>query len=106
MSFFKSTPSVSVTEAAQKAHAEGAVIVDVRMPEEFASGHASGAFNCPLPSLAKCLEKLKKFSAVYVICQSGGRSSAAVSQLLSQNINAINVSGGTLAWRAQGLPIA
>ncbi len=107
MSFFSfsSTPSVSVIEAAERSRASDAILIDVRTPKEYAAGHASGAVSCPLPSLASCLKKLKSFSAVYVICQSGGRSGAAVSQLLSQNINAINISGGTLAWRAHGLPI-
>lgn len=105
MGFFSSIPTVSVTEAAEKVGKSDAVFVDVRMPEEYAHGHARGAENCPLPSLSKCFDKLKKYSTVYVICQSGGRSSAAVSALLGQQINALNVSGGTSSWRAHGLPI-
>lgn len=103
--FFSPTPSVSVAEAAQRAAAGDAILIDVRMPDEYAAVHAAGALNCPLPSLASCLEKLKRFKAVYVICQSGGRSARATAQLMSQEINAINVSGGTLAWQAHGLPL-
>lgn len=105
MSFFNRTPSVSVSEAAQKARVQGSALVDVRMPDEYSSGHASGAINCPLPSLSSCFEKLKQLDTVYVICHSGGRSAAAVSQMLPHGINAINVSGGTLAWNAHGLPL-
>lgn len=104
MGFFSSIPSVSATEAAQKLRGDGVVLVDVRSPEEYADGHASGALNCPLPSLAECVDKLKNFAEVYVICQSGGRSSVAVSKLLSQSVRAVNVAGGTSAWRAYGLP--
>jgi rhodanese-related sulfurtransferase len=106
MGFFSSSvPSVSATEAAQKLRDGSAVLVDVRHPEEYAGGHAHGALNCPLPSLNQCVDKLKRFTEVYVICQSGGRSAAAVSVLLSSNVRAINVSGGTSAWRSLGLPI-
>lgn len=104
--FFNKTPSVSVAEAAQKVREAGAALVDVRSPGEFKNGHARGACNCPLPSLRDCMDKLKKFNEVYLICQSGGRSSAATSALRAAGINAINVSGGTSAWHAQGLPLA
>lgn len=105
MSFFNSIPSVSVKEAMQKTTDNGAVLVDVRTPDEYASGHARGAINCPLPSIASCAGKLNAFKTVYVICRSGGRSASGVSQLIPHGINAINVSGGTLAWAAAGLPI-
>ena len=83
-----------------------AVLVDVRSPAEYASGHAAGSRNCPLPSLSDCVEKLKGFAEVYVICLSGGRGSAAVSAMRAAGINAINISGGTLAWSAHGLPVS
>jgi rhodanese-related sulfurtransferase len=106
MGFFSSIPSVSAAEAAQKLREEGAVLVDVRSPDEFAEGHAQGASNCPLPVIDSCVDKLKNFNEVYVICQSGGRSSAAVSKLLLENVHAINVAGGTAAWRSHGLPVS
>ena len=106
MGFFTAVPSVTVVEAEQKMRGKGAILVDVRNPDEFAAGHARGAENCPLPVLGSCVDKLKGYSEVYVICQSGGRSASAVSSLLSENVRAYNVSGGTSAWRANGLPVA
>lgn len=105
MGFFSSTPSISVADAAHKVHGDNTAFIDVRSAEEYASGHAVGAQNYPLPALGEHIDALKKFSEVYVICQSGGRSSSAVSQLIPHKINAINVSGGTSAWRAAGLSI-
>lgn len=107
MNFFGSrVPSVSVADAAQHLTRNDAVLVDVRSEVEYASGHAKGAINCPLPSLRNCVERLRSFASVYVICQSGGRSSMAVAALVSENINAVTVAGGTLAWRAHGLPLS
>ncbi len=106
MSFFSSVPSVSVVEAAQKMRAANKAFIDVRTPEEYSSGHARGAVSMPLSTLGTRANELAKFDSVYVICQSGGRSSSATSQLLARKINAINVAGGTLAWKAAKLPLA
>lgn len=106
MGFFSSVPSITVDEAAKRIHDKTVAFIDVRSAEEYASGHAVGAQNYPLPSLGTHTGALKKFSEVYVICQSGGRSSSAVAQLLREKINAINVAGGTSAWRSAGLLIA
>ena len=107
MWFSNPIPAVSVTEASEKVRAEGATFIDVRTPEEYRSGHAAGARNVPLGDLNDPVaEQLKRFSEVYVICQSGGRSSTAVAKLRAANVNAINVKGGTSAWRSSNLAIA
>jgi len=78
-------------------------LVDVREPDEFASGHAVGAVNVPLGSITSA--SLPDESAtVYVICQSGGRSLRAVDALTARGIDAVNVEGGTSAWMHAGLP--
>ncbi|HEY6022382.1 MAG TPA: rhodanese-like domain-containing protein [Candidatus Paceibacterota bacterium] len=105
MGFFSKIPSVTAPQAAEHTKRDGTVLIDVRSEVEFASGHAKSAINCPLPSLRNCVERLRSFVSVYVICQSGGRSSTATSMLISEKINATNVAGGTSAWRAHGLPI-
>lgn len=104
--FFGSIPSASTTDTAKHIGAPGVAFIDVRTPEEYASGHAKGAESYPLQQFSpSTIEKLKRYDSVYVICQSGGRSSMAVSHLRAEMIKAINVSGGTSAWRADGLPM-
>ncbi|HEY6502437.1 MAG TPA: rhodanese-like domain-containing protein [Chitinophagaceae bacterium] len=76
----------------------GAVIVDVRMPQEYRSGHIKGSINLPLPGLNKEIGKLKKMNKpVITCCLSGGRSSVAKKLLSRQGIEVYN--GGS--W--QGL---
>ncbi len=106
MGFFTSVPSVAVTEVEQKMQGESTILIDVRNPDEYSSGHARGAVNYPLPQIAHYIDKLKGYSEVYVICQSGGRSATATSALIKAGISAVNVTGGTSAWRAHGLPVA
>ena len=60
----------------------GALIVDVRTPAEYASGHIDGALNLPLGQLSQKLGKLgKKKRPLLVYCRSGNRSSSAVALL-------------------------
>ena len=104
--FFNTTPSISVSDAAQKVAGPDVAFIDVRTPAEFASGHAKYALNIPLNALgADAVARLKKYAQVYVICQSGGRSSMATKTLIAAGIKAINVSGGTSAWKSHGLPM-
>lgn len=81
-----------------------AVVIDVRTPSEFASGHVPGARNLPLGTLPESAKALDA-GPVWVICRSGGRSAQAASLLAGQGREVINVMGGTLAWRRAGLPL-
>lgn len=84
---------------------DGALLLDVRTEAEYAGGHAKGAMHIPLDELEERAGELKGASEVYVICQSGGRSAQAVNYLTAEGVNAINVAGGTRAWRSDGLPM-
>ncbi len=59
----------------------GAVILDVRTPQEFAQGHAPGSRNVPLDQLADHLSKLDRTKPILVCCASGARSGAAKAML-------------------------
>jgi len=71
--------------------AEGALIIDVRTPGEFNTGHVVGSKNIPLDALAVQISDLKKLNvAIITCCASGMRSGVAASQLKSVGIEAIN----------------
>lgn len=70
--------------------ASGAVIVDVRSPAEYASGHISNSVNIPLDSLQGRLSKLKKGVPVITCCASGMRSRVARSILQSNGFKVYN----------------
>lgn len=72
----------------------GAVIVDVRMPQEYRTGHIKGSINVPLQGLNKEIDKLKKLNKpVITCCLSGGRSAVAKRILSQQGIEAYNGGG-------------
>lgn len=100
--------AISVAEAAalQK---NGAILVDVREPDEFEAVSAPGAILVPLSHIQRL--GLAAFSAsgvdpqaegLLIICRSGGRS-GMVCEALGEG--AINVEGGMQAWQAAGLPV-
>lgn len=87
------------------AHAQGAKVVDVRTPGEFAAGHVPGAVNLPLNELRADDPRLPEGEPLYVICEVGGRSSRAADTLAAAGRSVVNVQGGTRAWRDAGQPV-
>lgn len=78
----------------QKAIAEGAVLIDVRTPNEFLSGSVDGAINIPLQNLDSIENRVETSKTIIVFCRSGSRSSQAKSVLEKKGYpNVIN--GGT-----------
>jgi rhodanese-related sulfurtransferase len=72
----------------------GAVIIDVRTPEEFKSGHIPQSQNIPLQILQQKINDVKKKNKpVIACCASGGRSSMATTLLQNAGIEAVNGGG-------------
>lgn len=69
---------------------EGAVILDVRTPQEYQGGHAAGAINIPLDRLQDGLQRLDRTKPVITCCRSGARSAAAADILKSAGFEAHN----------------
>ena len=78
---------------------EGAFLVDVRTPGEFADGHVRGSVNIPL-DITKEIAKFKDKKNIIVFCRSGNRSGMAKSLLEQQGITNV-VNGGTWQHVAQ-----
>lgn len=85
---------------------EGASVVDVREPDEFAAGHITGALNIPLGSLQANLERVPRDRPVLTYCAVGERSTTAAS-ILERNgfADVRNLEGGMTAWRRSGMPV-
>ena len=98
-------PEVEPPHAAQIATGADALIVDVREPEEWESGHAPDALHLPLSKLADEHHRLPKGHHLLVICRSGGRSSHAAAFLARLGHRVSNVRGGMLAWLEHELPV-
>lgn len=99
--------SVSTAEAVRLINREKAVLIDVAEPAEFAAGHAAGARNVPLGSLAGSKElPSNKAVPLVLLCPTGARAARAAAQLRKLgHQRAIAVSGGNKAWREANLPV-
>ncbi len=87
---FGNTDNSQLTEAIK----DGAYLVDVRTPAEFAGGSVKGAVNIPLDKVPTELSKFKGKENIVVFCRSGNRSGQAKS-ILEQNGFQNVVNGGT-----------
>lgn len=87
---------------------EGAHIIDVRNPDEYANGHVAGAPLIPVNSVFARREELPKEGKLIFICSVGQRSALACEMAAAGGIPAerlYNVEGGTDAWVKAGEPL-
>jgi rhodanese-related sulfurtransferase len=83
-----------------------AAYVDVRTPEEFASGHVAGAINIPHDQMSARYNELAAFyySPIVVYCQSGRRAGLALEVLKEKGFTKAVNGGGVADMRETGVP--
>lgn len=82
---------------------KNSVIIDVRTPEEYATGHISGAINIDLfnDEFENNIKALDKSKTVFVYCKVGGRSADAAAKLAKESFkNVYDLKGGIMAWQS------
>jgi rhodanese-related sulfurtransferase len=92
---------IDVDELAERLRS-GARVIDVRESDEYGRGHVPGALSVPLGTVPDRLDLFRGDAPVYVICQTGRRSWRACEFAEANDIDAVNVAGGTTAWIATG----
>ena len=95
-------PTIDGTAAQQLVTRKGALLLDVRTPEEFSSGYVDGAVNVPVQVLSEQLSTLpaKKDQDVVVYCRSGARSARAAGILKNAGFTKVHDLGGMSNWNA------
>ena len=84
-------------EARQKVQ-QGALLLDVRTPQEYAAGHLSDAVNIPVQQLPGRMAELGPVArSVVVYCRSGGRSATAARMLRAAGHDVTDL-GPMSAW--------
>ncbi len=87
---------------------EGLVtVIDVRPPEEYASGHLPGAINIPLSELESQLERLDPSEEIVAYCRGPHCVLAfeAVEKLREKGFKARRMEDGLPEWKLAGLPV-
>ncbi|NDD28872.1 MAG: MBL fold metallo-hydrolase [Proteobacteria bacterium] len=99
------TPRATAAEVAHRLEsAEPPFVLDVRTPDEWNTAHIEGSVNIPLSELAKRQGEIPHDRPIIVHCQSGYRSSMAMSLLEQQGGDLTEMTGGIAAWLQAGLP--
>lgn len=84
----------------------GAFVLDVREPDEWAAGHIEGATLIPLGQLTSRAGEVPADRVVVVVCRSGSRSAEGRDILRAAGLErATSMAGGINDWIAAGLPV-
>lgn len=81
------------------------VVIDVRTPEEFATGHITNAVNINVEGadFDAQIANVTKTASIAVYCHSGRRSAIAADKMVAAGFKNIhNLDGGISAWTAAG----
>lgn len=84
---------------------DGALLLDVREPDEWEAGHAPAAVHVPMKEVQDRQGELPKDRRIVAVCRAGGRSAAVTGALNSWGFDAVNLAGGMQAWGATGFPV-
>jgi rhodanese-related sulfurtransferase len=97
---------IAPAEARRRQQA-GALLVDVREPDEWRTGHAPDATLIPMGQVPARLAELPADREILLICRSGNRSGQVQRFLLARGYQRVaNVAGGMGDWARAGLPLA
>ena len=78
---------------------DGAVLLDVRTPDEYRQGHIPGSKNIPLQSIDKVADMIdNKATPIFVHCLSGARSRQAAAVLQQMGYSDVKNIGGISAY--------
>ena len=80
----------------------GAILLDVRTPQEYREGHIPDSKNVPLQAIDKVADLAEnKDTVLYVYCHSGARSRQATAMLQYMGYANVNNIGGITAYQGK-----
>lgn len=100
--------NLNVTDFANTIASEDVIIIDVRTPREFVTGHIANAINIDAESgnFTTEIESLDKTKTYAVYCRSGNRSGTATKIMADAGFKKIyNMTGGIIDWTNSGLSL-
>ena len=106
MLFGKPVSTMNATELNDRLkNGKRPIVIDVRQPDEYRTGHIAGAKLIPLNKLSHRMKELHQSREIICVCASGNRSGSATRMLVKAGFNAVNLKGGMNAWHQANLPV-
>lgn len=94
---------MEIPDLKRKAEQENALLIDVRQPSEYASGHIPQAINIPLRTLPENLDKIPQNRPVILYCTTGYRTGIGVMTLRLLGYSNISAFPPSIqGWKAAG----
>jgi rhodanese-related sulfurtransferase len=88
---------IDVTEVPDGAH-----IVDIREPQEWAAGHIDGSQHIPMSKFLQRMDEIPADRDLVIVCTVGARSARVTAFLNQRGFQAVNLGGGLQSWVAAG----
>jgi rhodanese-related sulfurtransferase len=103
----RGTNQISPAELTTLINRQNAVIVDLRAPEAYTSGHIVEAVSLPSKDVDEKYKKLEKFKSnpLVLVCATGLESQKAASILIKHGFNVFILAGGIRAWQTAEMPL-
>ena len=83
-----------------------AILLDCREVDEWNEAHIDGAVLIPMIELPSRIDEIDRNKEIICVCRSGNRSGKVAAWLLNNGYSAVNMTGGMIAWKEAGLPVA
>jgi rhodanese-related sulfurtransferase len=102
----QSGPSVNLDVARAEQAAGHVTLIDIREPDEHATGVAAGARLLPMSQLGQRLGEIPKDQPVLLVCNTQNRSSKVAAALRERGYSNVRyVEGGMSAWNLRRWPV-
>jgi phage shock protein E len=100
--------TVEAGEFAERLEDIKPIVIDVRTPEEFATGHLPGAINLDYyaDDFPQRLSELTKDKAYAIYCRTGNRTQSVLKLMKGQGFTRVTeLAGGIEAWAQSNQPV-
>ena len=102
MGFFDFLKGADINQGVREYSATpGAVLLDVRTPQEYQAGHIPGSRNLPLQEIGKIETLVGPETPLFVYCHSGARSGQAVGALTRMDYTGAKNIGGIMSYKGE-----
>jgi rhodanese-related sulfurtransferase len=83
------------------------LLLDVRTPQEYKSGHLANSLLIPVQELELRVHELGQYKERTIIayCRTGNRSGRAAAILMNRGFSAMNMEGGIVRWNEMKFPV-
>ncbi|MFP4567601.1 MAG: rhodanese-like domain-containing protein [Candidatus Woesearchaeota archaeon] len=100
--------SASTSEFNSMLNSKDVVLIDIRTPDEFNSGHINGAMNLDFYSstFKEELDLLDKSKTYLIYCRTGSRTGQTLNIMKNLGFSEVyDLSGGIVAWQSNNFPL-